>query len=157
MSRLFLMILLMASLAPTASAQDSSHRRDTTDRRHVEAERPNRCSEAQIRSHHCRSRRASPSHQVAQAAIMAPAPRVADMSGYRTTVYVAPSGTPYPLTEPKPGDYLCTTDPVPLGTKVPGMHSPKPHPPCGYKWRYDSGKDKGYWWLAPDPNYGVRP
>lgn len=99
---------------------------------------------------------ASPSHMAAQRAMLAPPPPVRDMSGYRTTVYVAPAGTPYPLTEPKPGDYLCTTTPVPLDTKVVGMHSPKPHPPCGYKWAWDGGSGKGYWWLKPDPNYGVR-
>lgn len=110
-----------------------------------------------VRAGTYQARHVSASHRAAQTAVLAPPPPVRDMSGYRTTVYVAPAGMPYPLAELKPGDYLCTTDTVPLGTKVSGMHSPKPHPPCGYKWAFDSGKDKGYWHLVPDPKYGVRP
>lgn len=102
------------------------------------------------------ARHVSPSHRAAQQAVLSPAPPVRDMSGYNTGLFVAPGGTPYPLTEPKPGDYICTTKVVPLDTKVMGMHSPKPYAPCGYKWAYDNGAGKGYWWLRPDANYGVR-
>lgn len=144
-----LAIFLLLGVAVAPETANAGHRRPA---HHQRA----RCSPAQIRSNHCRPA-VSPSHMVATRAMMAPAPPVRDMSGYRTTTFVAPGGTPYPLTEPQPGDYLCTTLDVPLDTKVLGMHGVKGYAPCGYKWWFDAGKGKLYWWLAPDPAYGVRP
>lgn len=167
--RLFVLFLLGVAMAPEIA--NAGQRRPAAHHQQVER----RCSPAQVRSQHClpagarvqppagaravlstARRGVSPSHMVAQRAIMAPAPKVRDISGYRTTTFVAPVGTPYPLTLPQPGDYLCTTLDVPLGTKVLGMHGVKGYAPCGYKWAFDAGKGKGYWWLVPDPAYGVR-